>query len=345
MLELSLDAAVNAGRQAARNPLMKRLAQRFCLSLLTGYVFLYYGEFMFWATPDREGMNPGGLVLTWLLYSIFAYVFLCVAACFKARSLWAVFLAGAVFGWFEEGIIMGTTFGSPDTPFPMSISFTALAWHALIDVLAGWYLVRQVLSKNRPLRMAGVAALVGAFYGFWAISWWNEPPEPMRVLFAAGRKDMILLHFGGFTFVTTALLIVTLWLYNLLMPCPFTPSKLEKWMVGLATLVWFGLVTTPAAPKAFWVLPPLLGLTFLALDRNRRVEDQPDAIVGFNPDVGAGSYLALLFIPLVATATYFLALAAGVRWRTNIVVFYATSALGAGLWIASVCAPLRRARR
>ena len=116
-------------------------------------------------------------------------------------------------------------------------------------------------------------------------------------------------------------------------------------MVGLATLVWFGLVTTPAAPKAFWVLPPLLGLTFLALDRNRRVEDQPDAIVGFNPDVGAGSYLALLFIPLVATATYFLALAAGVRWRTNIVVFYATSALGAGLWIASVCAPLRRARR
>jgi len=52
-----------------------------------------------------------------------------------------------------------------------------------------------------------------------------------------------------------------------------------------------------------------------------------------------------LFIPLVATATYFLAVAAGVRWRTNIVVFYATSALGAGLWIASVCAPLRRARR
>jgi hypothetical protein len=330
--------------QASRHPMIKSFAHRVWLSLLTGYIFLYYGEIMFWATPDREGINPSGLFLTWLLYSVFAYVFLCVAAGFRARSPWAVFLAGAVFGWFEEGIVMQTTYGSPDTPFPISISFTGLAWHALIAALVGWFVVRKVLAENRPLRMVSVAALIGAFYGFWAVFWWTEPPEPMKLLFQTGRQDLLLLRFGGFTLVTTALLIGSLWLYNRRMPRPFTPSKVEQWILGLATLAYFGLVTIPAVPKAIWVLPPLLGLTFLALDRNRRVEDRPDAIVAFNPKVGFWSYLALMVIPVVATAIYFLALAADARLRSNIVVFYATSALGAGLWIASVCVVLCRSR-
>ncbi|MBI2299310.1 MAG: hypothetical protein HYU66_10285, partial [Armatimonadetes bacterium] len=104
------------------NDFMKRVVVTLC----TGYVFVYYGEFVFWATPDREGMDAAGLIATWLLYSIMAYPFLCVVRSFKVRDPWAVFLAGAFYGWFEEGIIVQTTYGSPDTPFPMSISFTGL---------------------------------------------------------------------------------------------------------------------------------------------------------------------------------------------------------------------------
>ncbi len=319
---------------------MKNFALRVWLSLLTGYVFLYFGELVFWATPEREGMDPFGLGLTWLLYSFFAYVFLSVVASFRARNVWAVFLAGAVFGWFEEGIILQTTYGTPDSPFPFTISFTALAWHALIDVLIGWYLLRRVLSENHPGRRIAVAALVGAFYGYWAIFWWTEPPEPMRLLLEAGQKDLLLLRFGAFTLITTALLACVFWLYDRMMPFVFSPSKFEKGFLVAVTLAYFALVTVPAAPKALWVLPPLLGLTFLALYRNRRVEDQPDAIVAFAPAARPGRYLTLMIIPVVATSIYFVALAADLRLHTNLVVFYTTTALGAGLWLASVVALL-----
>ena len=40
--------------------------KRATLSLTTGWIFVYYGEVMFWATPERDGMDFGGLLATWL---------------------------------------------------------------------------------------------------------------------------------------------------------------------------------------------------------------------------------------------------------------------------------------
>src|SRR5690606_17482277 len=119
-----------------------------------------------------------------------AYYFLCVASFFRARSVWAVFLAGAVFGWFEEGIFLQTTYGQDGLELPVTIAWTALAWHALFDVLVGWYLVRRVLASDRPLRVAALASAIGLVYGLWAVFWWNEPPEPMERLLISDRKDL-----------------------------------------------------------------------------------------------------------------------------------------------------------
>lgn len=109
--------------------------QRMAIALCSGYIIVYFGEFVFWATPDREGMDLGGMLAVWGLYSVMAYPFLCVVSYFRVRDAWAMFLAGAFYGWFEEGVVVQTTYGTPDTPFPMSISFTALAWHAPIDII------------------------------------------------------------------------------------------------------------------------------------------------------------------------------------------------------------------
>lgn len=318
--------------------------QRLGLALLTGYVLVYFGEIVFWATPERAGMGALGVFAAWLAYSVFGYVFLSVVGGFRARGPAAVFLAGAVFGWFEEGIVLQTTWGSPDTPFPISIAFTALAWHALISVLVGWYLIRRVLAQDRPLRTAGVAASTGLFYGVWAISWWTEPPEPLKVLLDADRKDLILVRFGAYALVTTALLVVALWWFGRLRSTSFEASSAERWTLGLATLAYFGLVTVPAAPQALWVLPLLLGVTFLALERNRRAEVRSDAIAAFRRRVGIRSYLPLFCMPSVATAVYAVALVADVRLRTNLAIFYATSVLGAAAWIASIFVQLVRTR-
>lgn len=323
---------------------MKAFLERVAVALCSGYVIVYYGEFVFWATPDREGLNGTGMLAVWLLYSIMAYPFLWVVSYFKVRDPWAMFLAGAFYGWFEEGLVVQTTYGSPDTPFPMSISFTALAWHAPIDIWVGWYLVRRMLAENKPLATLALAGGIGLFYGLWGMFWWNEPPPPMKALLDAGRKDLLFLHFALFALGTTALLVLAHWLYQRVQPARFNPSKWERWGFGGLTLVYFALVTVPAAPRALWLLPLLLGVTGWALFKNRQAETRPDAIVSFREGVKPLNHLLLLAIPVVASAVYFFALALDLRLRTNLVFYYLATPLGAVLWVIGVVRCARRGR-
>jgi hypothetical protein len=324
---------------------MRRFLQRLRTALLTGYILVYYGELVFWATPDREGMGLGSLVASWFVYSIFAYFFLCVAHGFRARNPWAVFLAGAFFGWFEEGIVLQTTYGSADGPFPMSIPFTGLAWHALIGVFVGWYGVRRVLQQNRLPRTLALACAIGLFYGLWAIFWWTEPPAPMKALFDAGRTDEILLHFALFSGASTALLAATHWQLDRRPSSGFPPGRIEIGVLTAITLVYFATVTVPAAPKALWVMPPLMALTLGALECNRRREPAADISPENAPPVRPTQYLALFAIPLVAIAIYALALANRAQVRTNEFVYVVFSAVSTLFWLVSVVVLFTRSRR
>ncbi len=324
---------------------MKDYFKRMALSLSTGYILCYFGELMFWATPCREGMTVHGIMMAWLLYSFFAYVFLCVVSVFRVHSLWAVFLAGAFFGWYEEGIFVQTMYGAPDGPFPMSISFTGLAWHALIDVCVGWLLVRRALDRGKTIEVACLTIAIGTFYGLWAIWWWTEPPEPMRLLLTAGRPDILLVHFCVFALSTTGVLVLAYWLHNVLMPFQFRPTKGELWFLGLVTALYYMLVTVPTAPRSIWVLPPLMAVTLLALYRNQRVEVRADAISAFVHEVRPVHYLMLFLIPLVAIAIYFIGLAAELRIRTNIIVYHAFGIAGAMFWLVSVALSFLQRKR
>ncbi len=102
----------------------------FILVIATGFIFFYFSEQLFWARP-RPGDSPGGWLATWMAYSALAFIFLVILNHFRVSSIWVVFLAGAAFGWITEGVVVQTTYES----LPLSISFTGLAWHALITVL------------------------------------------------------------------------------------------------------------------------------------------------------------------------------------------------------------------
>ena len=324
---------------------MRPFFERVAVALCTGYIIVYYGEFVFWATPDREGVNAGGIIAVWLLYSIMAYPLLCVVSVFKVRNPWAIVLAGAFYGWFEEGIVLQTTYGTSDTPFPMSISFTGLAWHACIDVWVGWYLVRRVLAQNKPLTSIALACGIGLFYGLWGMFWWNEPPQAMKVLLDTGRKDVLFMHFVLFAFGTTALLVLAHWLYQRMQLTEFRPSPIELWTLGVLVLLYYAFITVPAAPRALWVLPPLMGVTFWALRNNRRAEVRPDAIVAFSERVKPVNCLSLFAIPLVAGSIYYLALAHDLRLPTNLIFYYIATPLGALLWLISVVVCGRRTKQ
>lgn len=313
---------------------MKNLFKRAVLGVSSGYILMYYGEILFWATPDRKGMTLDELFSTWIVYSMCAYIFLCAVSLSKARSLWAVFLAGAFFGWFVEGIVEQTLYDM----FPLNLAWTGLAWHALLGVSIGWCLVRRVLAENSFRKTTLLAASIGLFYGFWAIFWWtdSDPDLYLPRMFSEGQKDIMLFHFSIFSFLSTAFVIAAYWLYNRQLPFSFRVSKIELWILGALTLAFYVFVSVPANWLSLVVLPPLMGITLLALRKNALVETDEDAISAPSNKVESLNYLLLFLIPLVASLVYFLALSAGAKLSTNVIVVSVSVLAGTALWLVSL---------
>ena len=114
--------------------------------LAAGYILMYFSELLFWARR-APGDSLAGWLGTWLVYSLTGFIMLSLGGHFRARSIWALFLAGAVFGWLTEGLVVQTAYED----LPLSLSFTGLAWHALISVLVGWRAMRVALRRGwRP---------------------------------------------------------------------------------------------------------------------------------------------------------------------------------------------------
>ena len=99
--------------------------RRMVLALAIGYIFFFYSERMFWsflrADDTLLSQIPG-----WLVYSLFAYMTLAIIQHFRVRSIYALFLAGVVFGWIVEGIYAMTFFGGGGIPLPFSIIWTGV---------------------------------------------------------------------------------------------------------------------------------------------------------------------------------------------------------------------------
>ena len=79
-----------------------------------------------------------------LFYALFAVWLLLPVVYFKIRSFWALYLAGGFFGIATEGVVIPLIYTE-------SLTWPALSWHVLADVILGWYVVRYVLTKNQPL--------------------------------------------------------------------------------------------------------------------------------------------------------------------------------------------------
>ena len=294
--------------------------------LASGYILMYYSEILFWARI-RPTDSLSDWLMTWLVYSFLAFAFLTVISRFRVATLWALFLAGAVFGWLAEGLIVQTAYES----LPLSISFTGLAWHALISVWFGWYAVRRALSAGLGSTMI-LSAAAGLAYGLWAISWWLEPD--------GGQSPA--LEFAFFSLLTGLLLALAYWLYDRSMPASFTPGRAAQIAAALPFLLYFIFVTVPAAPLAAMILPVLFFLVYLALRRNRQIERQAEMLFSSRASFPAWRYLCLLALPVTASLFYASAYALGLQWRTNWILYLVTTPAGFVVFIISYIRILRR---
>lgn len=279
--------------------------------LASGYILMFYSENMFWAHIRPDDSLPG-FIATWLLYSLLAFVFLTLMEYFKVQTGWALFLCGAIFGWLAEGVIVQTTYEN----LPLSISFTALAWHAPISVWLGWYAVRKALQKNIGATLK-IAIAVGVFYGLWAISWWTEDNPTIATP----------LEFAMFAGVTTLFVTSAYWVldHNI---TEFKVRRRPKIIVGALLVLYFIVVTIPSAPIAIVVLPLLLIPVYFVLRRSARTVSttlihNPE---GHSPP--ARNYLALFALPMTATGIYTLAYSWQLVWYTNWLLYLVTTPLG-----------------
>jgi hypothetical protein len=299
--------------------ILKRLA----LALSTGYVFLYFGELVFWANPDPAS-RLGDWVLTWLFYSFLGYIFLSIVGAFRVRSVWALVLAGAVFGWIAEGVYARTMFGTAESPFPITIAWTGLAWHALIDVVFGWYILRRLVAGGRPSQLGFVSFAFGLLYGLWAIAWWvQEDPATIAA-------------FAGYAFLTTTLLLLAFVMYQRLQPFPFEPSRIEAGVVIVFLVLSFITVTLPSSPPTVWSLPLLIGLMYLALRRNRAVESRPSLVTAVTGRVRLPNAALLLLAPLAATMVYAAATWLNLRLPLFVPFYVVSIAAGTVIFVVSV---------
>jgi hypothetical protein len=131
---------------------MKR-TQKVLFVLANGYILLFFSEMMFWGH-----MALKDLPMTLLAYSTIGFVFLTAVTHFRIQDKWGLFLAGALFGWLAEGVLVQTTYEE----LPLSLSFTGLAWHALLTIWLGWYWLPQSLRQKsvwQVVRRAGATGI------------------------------------------------------------------------------------------------------------------------------------------------------------------------------------------
>jgi hypothetical protein len=272
---------------------MRNCAQKAVVILATGYILFFFSERVFWSFL-RPGDKLSDLLLCWLVYCLLAWVFLLLVRECRVAAFSALFLAGAVFGWLAEGVVVDTMYGSSSNPFPASISFTGLAWHALISAGIGWYWQGRLLATANPAKIALFSIAVGLCWGVWA-GWW--PSE-------LGKENASLANLAGHSVACSILLCVSWAMLGIAGTSWFRPARFEMAaLLGIAALV-FVCARIPATPRSALILPPLLLLCAIGLRRNRINERRPDLLEVIVGQARIKSCLLLLLMPIAAIAAY-----------------------------------------
>jgi hypothetical protein len=235
-----------------------------------------------------------------------------------------MFMVGALLGWLIEGVFTMTFFGTDDIPFPYTIAWTGLSWHALIVVVAGWYGLQTALLRSFS-RTALISAALGLFWGGWSIFWDIRSPPSSAAAFVTHA------------FVATLALIVAFRAFHTFRSSRLLPSRIEKWCLALVVLLYFLSVTVV---RFNWIavvtLPPLFALIYLALLRNAAAETRSDFLVVSDHGFPWNRGLAVFLMPALSSVVHEGSRMSGVSAPTNIVVFAITLPAGVAVFLFSL---------
>jgi hypothetical protein len=314
---------------------MKHGAHNLLLALANGFILFVFSERLFWSVW-RPGDSIPDLIVTWLAYSTLAYLFLSIVWLFRVNTVWSLYLAGAVYGWLTEGGLIHTLYGTEaSAPFPVSLSITALSWHALISVLVGWYATACALTTNRARWMAMISTGVGVFWGCWATFLWQENPPVITPV----------AHFLGYSSGITILLAGAWWLNFRAGVTWFRPG----WVGTILSVLIIGTFYVQHVRRLGWlplvVLPAVLSVALVPLWLHRQRQSGAPALIEDRPVRWNLAYLGLT--PIAATAVYAAAKPLGLDRVpiASIVYYWVTGPAGFAMLVIAIyqCGLRRRA--
>jgi len=286
--------------------------------LANGYILFFFSERVFWSFW-RPGDTLPEFLVTWIAYCLLGWIFLDMVKSFRIASFSPLFLAGAVYGWMGEGVVVDTLYGNATNPFPLSISFTGLAWHALLSVGVGWHLVGNALTKERATRTALISLVFGVGWGLWAV-WW--PAE-------LGKEvDTSVIGFANHAVVCSIPFLLSWLILGLARPDWFQAGKVARFVLWGLVGVVFLAARVPARPSAALILPMLLLFCAVGLRRNARRERRPDLLDGMLGQIRPRNVITLFLMPLAAIAVYAACRSLNLHIPTNVVLYALTMPVG-----------------
>ncbi|AHC15389.1 putative membrane protein [Salinispira pacifica] len=230
-----------------------------------------------------------------LYYALFAVWLLIPLYYFKIGNFWALYIAAGFFGIATEGVVIPLIFTE-------SLSWPALSWHVIADVLLGWYLMRRILIKNSMLFTIMASISLGLFWAFWA-SWSHISDLPF--ILSPGQ-------FTVYALITSAGLITGYVLLNFLRKTEFTPQKTEVVFFSVLTLaLWLlmlseqGIQLLVMNPRNSILLVIYLGIAIYTLYSYRNIAQEEKILYLFRTGIAWWNMLILLLMPLSASGAYY----------------------------------------
>lgn len=282
---------------------MRHFFHRLLALFGSAIILMFFSEFLF----VNEGMvallirelqeNPmlaiGGLFMFSTYYALFTFPFLTLLSHYKVNTLLGLFLAGSIFGWATEALVVPAAYES----IPYSFVWTSISWHPLIDVLIGWYLMRLVMRNRNVLWNLAMFAALGVFWAVWSTWYWGgEAGEIVEIISPS--------EFTLFAYTTGIFWILGMGVADNFGRQGFHPTKWEVGLVSLVTLVFFTFTAWPYLPLSLSLLP-FIALTLFALHKGRGGDGKSTIAANLHETRPPWwKYILALLTPLTATLIY-----------------------------------------
>lgn len=291
--------------------------------LVIGASLVMWGvsERAFWSM-FRPDDNVVFILIGILPYVVATYLAFLAAQYFRVSSVWGLVLIGALYGWLIEGIVGMTLYGAGGIPFPITISWTGLAWHMLLSAVVMLWFHHRALARSLKLSVV-YAALSGFAWGLWSMTWFFETPPVTNTI------PLYAVHVA----VVVALMAFGHWLLGRRPVMAFEPPRFEWIAMVMLAALYFCLTIVFIGPLAI-TFPALLVLLYAVLRKSRQRHSAPLIFPVLTTRV-PGTHIAMFVLtPAIATVFYALESAGAVPLApVNFPIFIVTSALGALVFV------------